>query len=206
MSDAPRKAGRRPGSGTATRDAILQAARSRFGEHGFARSSVRAIAADAGVDPALVLHYFGSKADLFAAAVSLPIVPSEDLAFVSAVERDRLGESIVRLIVGVWEQPPAREAWLARLRSATSDPQYAQMLREFLVETLSAQLGPVLDTPDLELRLSLAASQVVGLGLARYVIRFEPLASLSTDELVAAVAPNIQRYLTGDLGQPHDPA
>jgi AcrR family transcriptional regulator len=191
--------GRRPGAGSATREAILGAARRRFADLGFAGSSVRAVAADADVDPALVLHYFGSKADLFAAAVQLPVVPSEHLDPLEELDPSQLGEAIVRMITGVWEQPEALEAWLGLLRSATSDPRFARMLREFLTQILSERLAALLDTPDLELRLGLAASQIVGLGLARYVVGFEPLASLSTDELVAAVAPTLQRYFTGDL-------
>lgn len=160
------------------------------------------IAADAGVDPALVLHYYGNKADLFAAAVHMPVAPSEEFAFVTDVDRDQLGEALLRNLLGLWDDPDALAAWLGLLRSAMSDQRAMQMLREFLVEvvfeTIGAALGDAGD--DVDLRLSLVASQVVGLGLARHVVGLEPLASASTDDLVDAVAPNLQRYLTGELG------
>lgn len=195
------KPGRRPGTGTITRDTILQAARRRFAEHGFAKSSVRAIAADAAVDPALVMHYFGTKADLFAATLDLPMVPSEELAALEDVDADHLGEALLRTLAGMWDQPDRLDAWLGVVRSGIADPAFAQMMREFLVKTLTEHIGPILDTPDIELRIGLVASQVVGLGIARYIVGFPQLATLTTDEMVAAVAPTLQRYLTGDLSQ-----
>jgi AcrR family transcriptional regulator len=158
------------------------------------------VARDAGVDPALVLHYYGNKADLFAAAVAMPVAPSEALAALASVERDRLGETILRLIVGIWDDPDALAVWLGLIRSATSDPDAARMLQEFLANVILDHIGHLLDEPDAALRVSLVASQVVGLGVARHVVRLEPLASASSDELVAAVGPTLQRYLTGDLG------
>ena len=196
---ASRPVGRRPGNHGA-REAILAAARRAFGERGFGGATIRGIAAEAGVDPALVLHYFGNKADLFAAAVAMPVAPSEALAALASVERDRLGETILRLIVGIWDDPDALAVWLGLIRSATSDPDAARMLQEFLANVILDHIGHLLDEPDAALRVSLVASQVVGLGVARHVVRLEPLASASSDELVAAVGPTLQRYLTGDLG------
>jgi len=193
------KPGRRPGAGTTTRATILQAARRRFSEHGFAQSSVRAIAADAQVDPALVMHYFGTKADLFAATLDLPIVPSEQLTALDDVDAEHLGEAILRMLAGVWAQPDRLEAWLGMVRSGIADPAFAELMREFIVKTLTEKIGPILDAPDLELRIGLVASQVVGLSIARYIVGFPLLASMTTDEMVAAVAPTLQRYLTGDL-------
>jgi AcrR family transcriptional regulator len=196
-----RRTGRRPGAHGA-RQAILAAARRSFGERGFAATTIRAIAADAGVDPALVLHYFGSKADLFAAAVHLPVVPSESLAELAATDRDQLGEAIVRLVTGMWDNPDDLAVWLGLLRSATTDERAADTLREFITTGILEQIGRLLDTPDAELRVALVGSQILGLGIARHVLRIEPLASASAKQLVATVAPNLQRYLTGDLDAP----
>lgn len=192
------RSGRRPGE-PGTREAILAAARRRFGQHGFAGATIRMIAADAGVDPALVLHYFGTKVDLFAAAASLPVTPSEKLAVAATTDRDKLGETILRTVVEVWENPDGLSAWLALIRSATSDERAAQMMREFITSAVFDPVADMLGEEDARYRMSLAASQIVGLGIVRYVVGVEPLASASTDDLIEAVAPTLQRYLTGPL-------
>lgn len=192
------RTGRRAGD-QGTRAAILAAARRAFGERGFAGATIRAIAAEAGVDPALVLHYYGSKADLFVAAVHLPVNVRDGLATLSETEPDQLGEAMLRTVAGVWEHPDGLAAWLGLLRSAVADERTATMLREFLTSAILAPVAQRLGTPDAPERLSLAASQIVGLGIARYVVRLEPLASAPMDDVVAAVAPTLQRYLTGDV-------
>lgn len=201
MSARPVKArtGRRPGE-QKTREVILAAARRRFGEHGFAGTTIRMVASDVGVDPALVLHYFGNKADLFAAAVDLPVSPTEVVATLIEVDPEQLGEAVARTVVGLWEDPDALAAWLGLLRSAASDEAAATMLREFLTETILGRVAGVLPADGAERRVALTASQIVGLGVARYVIRLEPLATMPPAEIVTAVAPTLQRYLTGDLG------
>jgi AcrR family transcriptional regulator len=193
-----RRPGRRPGDHGA-REAILAAARRSFGQRGYAAATIRAIAAEAGVDPALVLHYYGSKADLFAAAVHLPVTPSESLAVLAETDREQLGEAIARLVVGMWENPDVLAGWLGLLRSAASDEDAARTFREFITSGVLERIGQLLDAPDAEYRVSLVGSQIVGLGIARHILRIEPLASASTEELVAAVAPTLQRYLTGEL-------
>jgi AcrR family transcriptional regulator len=195
------RTGRRPGDRD-TRDAILQAARRCFGDHGFTGATIRMIAGEAGVDPALVLHYFGAKADLFAAAVELPVAPSEIVATLADVDPDRLGETLLRMVVGLWEDPEGRTAWLGLVRSATSDERAARMLRELLTDGMFRAFAEALGVVDAERRLALVASQIVGLGVARHVIGLEPLATMAADDLVAAVAPTLQRYLTGDLDTP----
>lgn len=192
------RTGRRAGD-PGTRDAILAAARHSFGEHGFKSATIRRIATGAGVDPALVIHYFGSKADLFAAAIQLPGLPDQLVANLRSTDVDHLGETLLRTLLAVWEQPETLAAWLGLIRSAVSDDGAAAMLREFLSDAMLSQVVGVLDADDAEYRVALAASQVVGLGIARHVIRLEPLASATAEELVAAVAPTLQRYLTGDL-------
>jgi AcrR family transcriptional regulator len=195
-----RRTGRRPGDHAARED-ILRAARRAFGQRGFAGATIRAIAADAGVDPALVLHYHRNKADLFAAAVRLPLTPSESFAALEPVDRDDLGEAVVRLVLAIWDDPDALDAWLGLIRSATTDDDAATMLRDLVTNVIVERMGDLLhlDDADVAYRVSLAGSQIVGLGIARHVLRLEPLASASTTDLVSAVAPTLQRYLTGAL-------
>jgi AcrR family transcriptional regulator len=195
-----RRTGRRPGDHAARED-ILRAARRAFGERGFAGATIRAIAADAGVDPALVLHYHRTKAELFAAAVRLPLSPSESFAALEPVGRDDLGEAVLRLVLAIWEDPDALDAWLGLIRSATTDDAAATMLRDLVTNVVVERMGDLLRLDDAAVayRVSLVGSQIVGLGVARHVLRLEPLASASTSDLVAAVAPTLQRYLTGAL-------
>lgn len=198
-----RRAGRQP-----TREQILAAARRGFATRGYAGTTIRSVAADAGVDPALVLHYFGTKADLFAAAAHLPLSPTELVAGLVAAPPHRLGEAIARVFVRLGDDPDALAAWVAMIRAATADGQAAALLRDFLGDVV---LGPVAAAlvaagiADAPLRMTLVASQVVGLGIARHVVGVEPLASAPDDEIVAAVAPTLQRYLTGDIAVPAEP-
>lgn len=154
------------------------------------------IASEAGVDPSLVMHYFGTKADLFAASVDLPLAPSVEVPALSN-DPSHLGEAILRKTLRVWENPDHRSAWLALLRSATSDAGAARMLREYITSSILTPLADALDTPDADMRVALASCQIVGLGLTRYAIEVEPLASASDDEVVALLAPALQQTLTG---------
>lgn len=198
-SGGSRRRGRRPGD-QGTREAILSAARRRFGDQGFHGATIRLIASDAGVDPALVLHYFGNKADLFAAAVQLPVTPSEVVTVLTDVDRNQLGETILRTLIELWQDPDTLAVWLGLVRSAMSDEKAARLLREFLSSAVFSRIAHALGGgAEAEYRVSLVASQIVGLGIARHVIGLEPLASASPEELVAAVAPTLQRYLTGEL-------
>ena len=193
-----RRPGRRPGE-TRTRDTILAAARTQFADNGFDAASVRAIARDADVDPALVLHYFGSKAALFAAALQLPFDPDEIVERVLEGPRDELGRRLARFFLSIWDVPERREAVMALLRAATTSPDAAAMLRERIGERVLRPVGEHLGVPDAPLRMSLCASHLVGLGMARYIVGVEPLASLDPDVLAELVAPALQRYLTGTL-------
>ena len=193
-----RRLGRRPGE-TRTRDAILAAARAQFAEAGFDAASVRAIARAADVDPALVLHYFGSKAALFAAALEFPFEPQEIVERVLDGPRDELGRRLARFFLSIWDVPERRDSVMALLRAATTSPDAAAMLRERIGERVLRPVGEHLGTPDAALRMSLCASHLVGLGMARYIVGVEPLASLDTDTLAELVAPALQRYLTGTL-------
>ena len=174
-------------------------ARTSFGERGFDGATIRDIALRAGVDPALVHHYFGSKQQLFVAAMELPF----DLALM--VSRlldgpgDELGERFVRLILELWEAPANRSLLLGVVRSASTDPVAAAMLRRLLAEGPFLALARAIDRPDATFRATLAGSQLIGLAMARYVVAVEPLASMSTEVLVRAMGPTMQRYLVGDL-------
>ena len=183
---------------------MLSAARAQFAEKGFDGATIRGIAAEAGVDPALVHHYFGSKDKLFLAAVHAPADPGAFLPEVVAAGPDRLGENVVRLLLRVWDGP-AQSAALALVRSAVGNEWTAKLLREFLVTQVLRRVVGTLDMPvrEREIRGSLAASQLIGLVMARYVLKLEPLASASPESLVAAIGPNVQHYLTGAVALPH---
>ncbi len=197
-ASSSRRTGRRSGEST-TREAILEATRTRFAEHGYDGATIRGIAADAGVDPALVHHFFGSKERLFVAAIRFPIVPSEVLGRAAEAGRDRLGETIVRTVLDLWDASETREQSIALLRSAVTNEQAATMLRAFIASAILGRVAGFVDDEDAEYRATLVASQIVGLGMARFVLRFEPIASASAEDLVAAIGPTVQRYLTGDV-------
>ena len=174
-----------------------------FAERGFDGATIRGIATAAGVDPALVHHYFGSKDQLFLAAIEAPADPADLLPEVLAAGRDQLGAAVVRLLLRVWDGP-MRPAGLALVRSAVGNEWTAKLLREFLVTQVLRRVVGTLDLSpaERETRGGLVASQLIGVVMARYVLRVEPLASASPEWLVAAIGPNVQRYLTGDVELP----
>ena len=174
-----------------------------FAERGFDGATIRGIAAAAGVDPALVHHYFGSKDKLFLAAVEAPADPDALLPEVLDGGRENLGENIVRLLLRVWDGP-MQPAGLALVRSAVGNEWTAKLLREFLMAKVLRKVVSTLGfDPDVRAaRASLVATQIIGLVMARYVLKLEPLASASPESIVAAIGPNVQRYLTGDVELP----
>ena len=193
------RTGRRPGNPD-TRRAILDAARDAFAEKGYDNSSIRAIATSAGVDPALIHHYFGTKEKLFLACMDAPIDPHHVIAMVVAAPRDRVGIQIERSVLGVWESP-AGAAAAALVRTSINSESHARLLREFLTTQILRHLAAPLELDEAEapLRTSLVASQIVGLVVTRYILRLEPLTASSVEDLVEIVGPTVQRYLTGDL-------
>lgn len=200
-AERPTRTGRRPGQSGA-REAILAAARARFADVGFDKTSVRAVATDAGVDPALVHHYFGTKQQLFAAVVELPVDPEATLRIIEAAPLDELGETIIRAVVGVWDSPagPGVVALVRSILAGTDDPSLA---RTFVLEVVLERVRLRIATPedDGRVRVGLVASQMMGVLVGRKIIGVEPLASMPAAALAAAVGPTLQRYLTGDIGQ-----
>jgi AcrR family transcriptional regulator len=190
-----KRSGRRPGNQD-TKASILEAARRAFAEKGFDQSSIRAIAGDAGVDPALVHHYFGTKEKLFLAAMNAPINPGELIPQALSGPREQAGERLVRMALTVWDSP-AGSAAVAMFRSAMSNEWTARLLREFVVTQIlrRAVASLVLDPAEAPLRTSLVATQIAGMMIGRYVLRIEPMASADREVLVAAIAPNVQRFL-----------
>lgn len=189
MNDRPRR-GRRAGDSDA-REQILAAARELFAEHGFDGTTLRAVARRAGVDGALPSYHFGSKGALFAATLELPVSPREALAGVLAeAEHDEIAERLLTTLVGVWDVVGGGPL-AALLRSATSQD---QLLHGFVQSEILPLLRTAIRGEDAELRAAGAASQVMGLVMARYVLGVEPLASAPPERVVAIVAPSLQRY------------
>ena len=191
--------GRRPGA-SGTREAIAAAAARRFAALGYDRASLRSIAAEAGVDQKLIAHFFGSKQQLFVAAVGLPLNPAEIVPEVLAGGREGLGARIAGLLTAVMEKPDLHQRLTGVVRAAASEPEVARMLREFLTQEVIGPLARGLEGDRPQLRANLVGSQIVGLLMARYVVGVEPLASTPAREVAVAVAPTIERYLVGDLG------
>ena len=194
---AARSRGRR-GGGADTKAALLAAAKSVFAEFGYDNATVRMIAARAEVDPAMVNHWFGGKQGLFGQAVlELPVDPLELLEHLKAGTADTLGERMIRTFLTVWDNDGGRLP--ALMRSVTHQSEAAQAVREIFVERVILPLIAHLDVDQPELRAILCGTQMVGLGMLRYVLKFEPIASLDREAVVGLVAPNLQRYLTGSL-------
>ena len=194
------RTGRRPGgAGADTRAAILVAARRLFAERGFDGASMRAIAAEAGVDAALITHFFGSKANLFAESIDWPFDPGRELPRVLGGGRDHVGEGLVALFVRTWDREGSRHPVITLLRAAVNEPSAAELLANFMRTLLFGPLLAELGSDQPDVRANLVASQLGGLGLARYVLCFEPLASAEPSEVVRWIGPSIQRYLTEEL-------
>ncbi|MFE5597586.1 TetR family transcriptional regulator [Streptomyces coelicoflavus] len=202
MSDAggaTRRRGRPPRTESGdTRDRILVTAREEFSERGYEKTSVRGIAKAAGVDPALVHHYFGTKEQVFEAAIEVAFAPAMDAPeAIADGPLDGVGERLTRFIFGVWENPATRTPLLAILRSAVNNEAAAAVFRRLIAAQLLRRVAAQLNSPDAELRVELAAAQLVGCAMLRYVIKVEPLASADPEQLVARLAPVVQGHLTG---------
>ena len=188
------RTGRRPGAPD-TRDAILAVARRRFALRGYDATSVRDIATAANVDPALVIHYFGTKEGLFAAATGLPDGLAGLLENLATLPLHDFARALVRAYLQLIDSDGSRNAILALVRSAVSNEKAAATLREFLTTQLLPVIGRLTQHPDAPLRASLVAAQLIGIATQRHVIRLEPLAKASPEEIVTLAAPAIEQYL-----------
>lgn len=194
------RTGRRPGAtSTETREAILAAAQRLFAERGYEHASMRAIAAEAGVDAALITHFYGSKAKLLAAAIDWPFDPDQELPRILRSGPDHAGEGLVAVFVRTWDREGSRHPVITLLRAAMVEPTASALLANFMRTRLFGPLLTQLGSDHPEIRANLVAAQLGGLGLARYILCFEPLASAKPKDVVRWVAPSVQRYLTADL-------
>ncbi|MFJ8312282.1 MULTISPECIES: TetR family transcriptional regulator [unclassified Streptomyces] len=196
----PRRRGRPPRAsveaGPGARERILAAARAEFSGRGYDKTSVRGIAKAAGVDAALVHHYFGTKDEVFAAAVEVDFEPALTLSAVLGRDLDGVGERLARYFLSVWENPATRTPLIAVIRSALTHEAAAKVLRGFVLRRLLERVAADLKVPDPRFRAELAASHMIGIAILRYVLEVEPLASADPESIVTLVAPTLQRYLT----------
>jgi AcrR family transcriptional regulator len=193
------RTGRRPGSDTGSRAAIIEAAGRLFLERGYEETSLRAIGAAAGVDAALITHFFGGKANLLAAALRWPFDADVEVPRLLADGPDQVGCRVVRLMTRTWDDQQQRNPILTLLRAASSEPRAAELVGAFLQTRLLGPLLAALGSNEPELRSELVISQLAGLGMTRYILRLEPLASTPADNVIKWIGPTVQRYLTGDL-------
>jgi len=179
-----------------TRAAILAAARRRFAADGFERTTIRAIAADAGIDPSMVMRYYGSKDGLFSAAADLDL----QLPDLAAVPREQLGETLVRHWVERWEGGSSDELLIVVFRSAITNEAAAERLRTVFGAQVAKAVGTIVDDrAEAATRAGLVSTQMLGLALCRYILRLAPVVALDLDTLIATVSDTVQRYLTGPL-------
>ena len=195
----PLRRGRRSG-GADSRELILAAARRLFSEQGFDGTSLRQVAREAQVDPAMVHHFFKGKDELFALSVELPADPDEVLAGVEYLDPAERAEAIVRAVLRLWEGP-AQHGLVAFIRGTIGSKAKTALLREMVARTILSRIMTGVTGPAEEVRMrgNLIATQMAGLMLVRYVVRLEPLASAPPEDVVRMVAPNVQRFLTGNL-------
>ncbi|MDT7764951.1 MAG: hypothetical protein QOC63_4371 [Mycobacterium sp.] len=198
-TNAERKRPGRPPGTSDTRARILECARDLFARNGIDKTSIRAIARDAGVDPALVHHYFGTKTELFAAAIEIPIDPMDVIGALREVPVEQIGYALPSILLPLWDSELGR-GFIATLRSLLSGGEVS-LLRSFLQELVTAEVGSRVDNPPGSggIRVQFVASQLVGVMVARYILELDPFKSLPVEQIAQTIGPNLQRYLTGDL-------
>ena len=193
-----KRPGRPPGTSD-TRERILNSARELFARNGIDKTSIRAIAADAGVDPALVHHYFGTKTQLFAAAIHIPIDPMAVIGPLRQIPVERIGYVLPTILLPLWDSEMGK-GFIATLRSILAGNDVS-LVRSFLQEVIAAEVGSRVDSPPGtgRIRVQYVASQLVGVVMARYILELDPFRSLPVEQIAETIGPNLQRYLTGDL-------
>ncbi|MGB6209290.1 TetR/AcrR family transcriptional regulator [Mycobacterium sp.] len=194
-----RKRPGRPAGNSGTRERILENARILFARNGIGNTSIRAVAAAAGVDSALVHHYFGTKEKLFAAAVRIPINPMDIIGPLREVPVEKLGHAIPSMLLPLWDSELGT-GLIATLRSILAGSE-VNLFRSFIQDVIAVEIGPRVDNPPGTgiIRIQFVASQLAGVVLARYILELEPFKSLPAEQIADTIAPNLQRYLTGDL-------
>jgi AcrR family transcriptional regulator len=198
-TNAERKRPGRPPGTSDTRERILANARELFARNGFDKTSIRAVAAAAAVDPALVHHYFGTKHRLFTAAIHIPIDPMILIEQMRVTPVEELGLKVPSLLLPLWDSELGA-GLIAELRSLLAGAEVG-FIRTFMREVVVAEIAARVDDPPGSgiLRAEFVASQIAGVLMARYIIGIEPFASLPAQQIADTIAPNLQRYLTGDL-------
>lgn len=194
-------AGRRPGH-SGTREAILSAARRQFAEVGYDRTSLRSIAAEAGVDPTLVTHFHGSKQRLFVEVAELPFDPSEVLPGLLSGDPGAVGRRLATLVVGVLDSEEGRRRLTSLVRAAASEEEAARMVRDLVTRELLARIAAGIGADQPDLRAALCGSQIVGMVMARHVVGLAPLQGATSEQLLAVLTPVLQHYLTAPLDAP----
>lgn len=192
------RTGRRRGKAD-TRGEILTAARSQFAAHGFAGATIRGIATEAKVDPALVHHYYGTKRQLFIETLQLPFDPAEVAAAAVEGGSEEAGRRLVRMLLEVWATEHGQAMMQSLLRSALVDADLYGVFREFMLESVVQPVVAEVAPDRVALRATLLVTQIMGLAIVRHVTHLEPLASADPETVAAAVGPALQRYLVGDL-------
>lgn len=199
MATSRRKPPGRPAGNSDSRDRILASARELFVSNGIRNTSVRAVAAAAGVDSALVHHYFGTKEQLFAAAVHIPIDPMDVIGPLREVPVEELGYKLPSMLLPLWDSDVGA-GFIAALRSIVAGSE-VNLFRTFIQDVIGVEVGGRVDSPPGSgiIRIQFVASQLVGVVMARYILQLEPFASLPAEQIAQTIAPNLQRYLTGNL-------
>jgi AcrR family transcriptional regulator len=198
-ADTERRRPGRPAGASDTRERILGSARELFAQNGIDKTSIRAVAAAAGVDPALVHHYYGTKQQLFAAAIRVPIDPMEVLGPLRDTPVEKLGYTLPSVLLPLWDSEMGK-GLIATIRSLLAGSEVG-LFRSFLQEVIAAEVGARVDNPPGTglIRVQFVASQLVGVVMARYILELDPFKSLPVEQIVETIGPNLQRYLTGDL-------
>lgn len=198
-TNAERKRPGRPPGTSDTRGRILESARNLFARNGIDKTSIRAIASDAGVDPALVHHYYGTKTELFAAAIHIPIDPMQVIGPLRTIPVEDIGRVLPTILLPLWDSEMGK-GFIATLRSILAGSE-SSLIRTFLQDVIAKEVGSRVDNPPGSgpIRVQFVASQLVGIVMARYILELDPFKSLPVEQIAETIGPNLQRYLTGEL-------
>ncbi len=177
------------------RDAVLDAARAAFHARGYVRTSMKGVAAAAGVAPEVVNRYWNSKESLFAAAMQLPFDPASAMPQLVAPGLDGMGERLTRATLDLLADEQSRNDFIALFQAGASATKAARGMQDFIERSMVDRLVRTLGVPDARLRVNLIMSYLIGIGTTRYIVRIEPIASMPEDDLVKLVAPTIQNWL-----------